>query len=81
MTKFRLSGLTGLLMFALAATVPAFGQAVDSSKGAIVVEVQDSTGAVVPGAAVTLKGPVGRQEEHLGWPRPGIIFHLGSRRL
>jgi len=57
MTKFRLSGLTGLLMFSLAASAPVFAQAVDSSKGAIVVEVQDSTGAVVPGAAVTLKGP------------------------
>lgn len=60
MTKFRLSWLTCLLIFAMVTCIPAFGQGgSDSSKGAITVEVQDSSGAVVPGATVTLTGPEG----------------------
>jgi hypothetical protein len=40
----------------------AFGQAgADTSKGTLAVEVQDPTGAVVPGASVVIAGPLGEQ--------------------
>jgi hypothetical protein len=50
------------LVCILGCAMPVFSQAgADTSKGALTVEVTDPSAAIIPGAAVTLVGPMGEQ--------------------
>jgi len=61
-----------VLCFLLGLAGIAFGQA-DVSKGSLSVLVEDSSGAVVPGATVTLTGPMGEQKATSN-PRGEALF-------
>ena len=62
MTTRLFRKLIWLVLGALSVWGIAYGQGTsDPSKGTITVQVQDSTGGLVPGARVTLSGPEGEK--------------------
>ncbi|PWU01268.1 MAG: hypothetical protein C5B51_23085 [Terriglobia bacterium] len=63
MTTRIIKRVSGMILGTLAVCGLIYGQGTsDPSKGTIVVDVQDSTGALVPGAAVNLTGPEGTKK-------------------
>lgn len=77
MNRFFASLVMVLLLLGFGVTDNALGQiGADTSKGSVGVEVLDSSGAVIQGASVTLKGPMGERKTKTDVRGQAVFFNL-----